>query len=104
MPVDAYTDLDTLAASGAGVLQLEQGNVWSYPGAPHEDARVHNLAPPITYATDSRVQAALQAGAWVGVRQNSEGKITAVMKAPSDGSSIRVRTPAEFGTMTANLP
>lgn len=99
MPADTFSDLDALAANGDGSL-WRRGPVWSYPNAPTNDPRTASLVLPIANVPDSRVQAALQAGAWVAAwidDQNTPIAVLAVRKAPVSGV-VRARTIAEFGT------
>ena len=97
---DTFADLDTLAANGDGTL-WRRDSVWSYPGCPTTSPVASNLRLPIATVPDARVQAALQAGAWVAAwidRTASPTRLLAVVKAPSDGSAVRVRSTAEMGS------
>lgn len=98
MPADTFSDLDTLAANGDGTL-WRRGPVWSYPNAPTTDVRLTNGAIPLDNLPDARIQAALQAGAWVAAwidDTKTPVAVLAVCKAP-EGGVIRARRIHEFG-------
>lgn len=100
-----YADLDALAAKDThGRLWLcAQARVWSYGGAPLE-TRASNLKIPAENVPDSRVQAALADGSWVGsVVDTFATPITllAVQKTPDPGVAFRPLTRADLGTSAA---
>ncbi|MFC6743214.1 hypothetical protein [Methylobacterium tardum] len=104
---DAYNDLAALAAkdpAGKGRLWfVRDASAWSYAGCAIE-ARASNIRVPIESVPDSRVQAALQDGSWVGsVADTSATPITllAVQKAPDPGVAFRPLTRADLGTAAA---
>lgn len=76
---DTFTDLVALAAPGNGLL-IRTGQKWSYPGAQRHGT---NLRIPSPNADGSRVQAALDAGAWVPWRFDAAGQPDMVCAADS---------------------
>lgn len=100
-----YTDLDALAAKDAhGRLWLcAPARVWSYGGAPL-DTRASNLRIPAENVPDSRVQAALADGSWVGSVVDTFATpiaLLAVQKAPDPGVAFRPLTRADLGSAAA---
>lgn len=102
---DAYTDLAALAAKDThGRLWLcAQAMVWSYVGCAIE-ARASNLRVPVESVPDSRVQAALSDGSWVGSVVDTFAtpiKLLAVQAAPAPGVAFRPLRAADLGTSAA---
>lgn len=98
---DAYTDLDTLAANGDGLL-WRRGMHWSYAIAPTNSPLISNIVVPSDRAPDARVQAAIADAAWVpawGDHTKSPVQVLAVVKAPSNGSVVRAKRISEFGSV-----